>query len=97
MPDRVQARCPCCSTLLTIDAQSGEVLAEERPKADPSKTFDQAMKEVRGGAQRRQEAFEKAFARTQNLDELLQKKFEEAQKKAAKDPSSGPTNPFDLE
>lgn len=77
--------CPCCSTKLTIDAATGEILSEERPKADPGASFEQAMQNVRTGSQRREEAFSKAFERTKNLDDLLGKKFEEAKKKAAED------------
>lgn len=96
MADRVETTCPCCGTRLTVDAASGEILAEERPKLDPTKTFDEAMGQVRGGAQRREEAFAKAFDRTQRLDDLLNKKFEEAKKKATQDPSK-PRRPFDLD
>ncbi len=77
--------CPCCSTELTVDAATGEILAEERPKADPGASFEQAMQNVRSGSQRREEAFSKAFERTKHLDDLLGKKFEEAKKKAAQD------------
>jgi len=96
MSDRVEAKCPCCCTLLTIDTATGEVLSEQRPPADHSKSFDDAMSSVRGGAERREQVFDKAFSRTRNLDDLLEKKFEEAQKKAAKDKSK-PANPFDLD
>lgn len=97
MPDRVLVVCPCCKTKLTVDTDSGEILAEERPKVDHEKSFERAMSDVRGGAKKREEAFEKAFDRTQKLDDLLQKKFEEAQKKAAKDKSKKPIRPFDLD
>ena len=55
------------------------------------------MKSVESGASRRDDAFSKAFDRTQNLDDLLQKKFEEAKKKAAKDKSDKPFNPMDMD
>ena len=97
MSDRHEITCPCCSTKLTVDAATGEILAEERPEADHAKTFDEAMSGVKGGASRREEAFSKAFDRTQNLDDLLQKKFEEARKKAAKDKSKKPRSPFDMD
>jgi len=97
MPDRVKVECPCCSTRLTVDVATGEILAEERPKPDATKTFEDAMTRVSSGAGRRDEAFSKAFDRTRKLDDLLEKKFEEARKKAKKDPSSTPRNPFDLE
>ncbi|HKQ59716.1 MAG TPA: hypothetical protein VJS92_00445 [Candidatus Polarisedimenticolaceae bacterium] len=88
--------CPCCSARLKVDAASGEVLASERPKVDASKSFEDAWNNVRSGAQRRQDAFAKAFDRTQHLDELLGKKFDEAKKKAEQDDSK-PFNPLDLD
>jgi hypothetical protein len=97
MDDRLEVTCPCCSTRLTIDPATGEILGEERPPADHGKSFEDAMSTVQGGAQRREDAFAKAYNRTQNLDDLLQKKFEEARKKAAKDKSDKPRNPFDLD
>lgn len=97
MSDRLDVTCPCCATRLTVDAVTGEVLAEERPQTDRTKSFEDAVSTVRGGARRREEAFAKAFDRTQNLDDLLQKKFEEARKKAAQDASNKPRGPFDLD
>ena len=96
MSDNVELTCPCCETRLVVDAATGEILSEERPKVDHSKTFDSALDEVRGGARRRNDAFSKAFEKTKRLDDLLDQKFEEAKKKAAKDKSK-PTNPFDLD
>lgn len=97
MSEPIDVTCPCCSTRLRVDATSGEVLSEERPKADHAKNFDDAMNKVRGGAAKREEAFAKAFDRTQKLDDLLEKKFEEARKKAEKDPSKKPRTPFDMD
>ena len=97
MPDRVKVLCPCCSTRLVVDVETSEILSEERPKADHRKTFDEAMSKVQSGASRREEAFSKAFDRTRKLDELLEKKFEEAKKKAAEDKSNKPVNPMDMD
>ena len=97
MSDSLEILCPCCSTKLKVDVKTGEILSEERPKPDHSKTFEDAMDQVRGGSKRRQDAFDKAFDRTQHLDEVLSKKFEEAKKKAAKDKSSKPRSPFDMD
>ena len=80
-----------------VDVATGVILSEERPKTDPSASFEQAMTEVKSGAARREDAFSKAFDRTKNLDDLLQKKFEEARRKAASDPDSKPKNPLDLD
>ena len=97
MSDRLELTCPCCDARLVIDSATGEILAHERPGVDPTKTFEDAMSTVNEGARRREQAFAKAFDRTQNLDDLLQKKFDEARKKAAQDTSKKPRNPFDLD
>ena len=97
MSGKVQVDCPCCKTKLVVDVATGVVLSEERPKADLSATFDQAMTDVKSGAARREDAFSKAFDRTKNLDDLLQKKFEEARRKAASEPGGKPKNPLDLD
>jgi hypothetical protein len=47
-------------------------------------------------SRRRAQAFDKAFDRTKHLDDVLEKKFEEARKKAKKDDSK-PRSPFDLD
>jgi len=96
MSDKVLVVCPCCSTKLTVETKSGEILAEERPKLDVDKTFETAMGDVRSGSKRREDAFSKAFDRTQRLDDLLEKKFEEAKKKA-KDQPEKPHNPLDFD
>ena len=96
MADRVDIVCPCCETRLVADTETGEVLSEERPKKDLGKSFNEAMSQVQSGQSRREEAFSKAYKRTQKLDSLLDKKFEEARKKA-KDDDSGEKrhNPLD--
>ena len=97
MPDRVKIICPCCETRLVVDTEHGEILSEERPKMDAEKTFESAMGQVQSGAKRREDAFSTAFDRTQSLDDVLARKFEEAKKKAAKDPSKKPFNPLDAD
>ena len=97
MADRHQIECPCCGNKLTVDAASGEILAEERPKVDTEANFESAMSQVKGGAKKREDAFAKAFDRTKNLDDLLSKKFEEAKKKAKKEPDEKPHRPFDFD
>jgi len=96
MSDRVQVVCPCCETKLVVETETGEILAEDRPKKDLTKSFEDAMTAVQSGTDRRSAAFDKAFDRTQRQDELLSKKFEEATKKAKKDKSK-PRNPLDFD
>jgi hypothetical protein len=87
--------CPCCSTKLTIDAESGEVLHEERPPRQ-SLSWNAA---VQAGARKQAEAeatFEKGIERVRNADDLLEKKFREALKHADKS-DAPPPRIFDLD
>lgn len=96
MSDPLRITCPCCATKLAVDRGTGEILSEERPKADHEATFEQAMRAVKTGGERREDAFSKAFERTKNLDDLLSKKFDEAKRKAAEDKTPW-RNPLDNE
>lgn len=87
--------CPCCSTKLTVDAASGEVLHEERP-ARRDLSWSGA---VEAGARKQAEAeaaFEKGIERVRNADELLEKKFREALKRADRS-DAPPPRIFDLD
>jgi hypothetical protein len=95
--DRVNVECPCCGNKLVVDASTGDILSEDRPKPKPSKSFEDALGDVRSGAQRREDAFAKAFDQTKRLEDVLEKKFEEAKKKADKDKTSKPRSPFDFD
>ena len=95
MPDRINVECPCCGTKLVVDAEQGDVLSEERPKR-PKASFEDALSQVRSGSDRRAEAFDKAFDQTQRQESILEKKFEEARKKAKDDPEK-PRSPFDFD
>ena len=95
MADPLKVTCPCCKTLLGVDRETGDVLTEERPKNPTS--FEDALGVVQSGETRRDKAFNDAFERTRRLDDVLEKKFEEARKKAAKDKSEKPFNPMDLD
>ena len=96
MKKSIEVDCPCCATKLIIDSKTGTVISHERPAPDHEANFDRAMTDVRQGEQRRDDAFQKEFEKTQGLDDILDRKFEEAKKKAAKD-TSKPHNPLDLD
>ena len=88
-------KCPCCSTKLVVDRASGDILHEERPKkADV--TWDHA---VTVGATKKAAAeamFNEGMDREQRADEILEKKFKEALKRADKS-EDPPPRIFDLD
>ncbi len=97
MKDSVTVQCPCCDTRLKVDVATEAILSEERPKKSSEQTFDEALQNVRSGADRRQDAFDRAFTQQKNMDDLLEKKFAEAKEKAKKSKDEKPINPMDYD
>jgi len=90
--------CPCCETRLVVDAATGVILSEERPKRMPEKTFDQALDEVRGAKDKADREFSKKMEQSKHEKEILAKKFEEAMKKAEKNKDEPPPpRPFEFD
>jgi molecular chaperone DnaK (HSP70) len=91
--------CPCCGALLKIDASTRAVISHVAPVKP--KTFQdmeeaaRAMKEQDG---RRDSIFRQSVEAQKHASELLEKKFEQALKKAKETPDTGkPIRDFDLD
>ena len=96
MPEALDIICPCCEAVLKVDPETGSVVwvDKKKPKA---RSFDDLVSRVGS----RRSLIDKKFARsvqeTRHASEILDKKFEEARKRAAADPDKRPPNPFDFE
>ena len=90
--------CPCCSAKLQIDVASGKVLFSEEATAPKDFSFDSQLERIRRQAEQADQLFSKAFQDEAERKKLLERKFEEAQKRAAGDKSgTPPRNPFDMD
>ena len=93
--DPLELKCPCCSTKLVVDRVTGDILHEERPKKVGA-SWDQALS---AGADKRAAAeamFDAGMDRQHRADEILEKKFKEALKRADKS-DAPPPRIFDLD
>ena len=90
----LEVLCPCCQTTLVVDAASGVVLQEDRPKK-PKKSFENVLEEERTRRESSDDLFGKALASERDRGALLDRKFEKALKKAAENPDEKPKNPMD--
>ena len=88
--------CPCCDTLLHLDAETGALLLEERPRKGPVKSFEEAARENAARQEQARAQLAKAMEEEKRKDEIMDKKFKEAMKKAEKD-DTPPPRPFDLD
>ncbi len=94
-----EVTCPCCGAVLKVDAATKAVVSHT-PKAVP-KTFNdladaaRAMKEQEG---RKESIFQQSVEAQKHQADLLEKKFQEAIKKAKETPDTGkPLRDFDLD
>jgi hypothetical protein len=94
MPEALDVTCPCCEAVLKVDPDTGAVVWSERKKG-PAADFDELVTRVHSQRSVLDEKFARSMQQTKNAREILDKKFEEAKKRADADPNKKPPNPFD--
>jgi hypothetical protein len=91
--------CPCCNALLKVDPDTKAVIshvAAVKPKT--FNDFEAAAKAMREQEGRKESIFRQAVDAQKNNASLLEKKFQEAVKKAKETPDEGrPLRDFDLD
>ena len=93
--DSLHIKCPCCTTKLVVDAATGDILHEERPKK-AEVTWDHALKAGQDKQAEAEAMFNEGMDRERRSDDILSKKFEEALKRADKS-DTPPPRIFDLD
>lgn len=96
MPEALDVSCPCCGASLKIDPETGAIVWADR-KQEPAKSFDDLLSHVSSQKSVINEKFARSVQQNRNQREILEKKFEEAKKRAALNPNERPPNPFDNE
>jgi hypothetical protein len=94
MPEALDVTCPCCEALLKVDPETGSVVWADRKKAPP-KDFDDLVERVGRQKSVLDEKFARSVRATKHKGELLDKKFEEARRRAQQNPDEKPPHPFD--
>ena len=96
MPEAIDIACPCCEAMLKVDPETGAVAWVDKKKA-PAKDFDDLVSRVQSQKSLVAEKFARSVEQTKKQHEILDRKFEEARKRAALNPNERPPNPFDNE
>lgn len=79
--EKISIICPCCEATLTIDGQTGALLAhEEKKKAHGS--FEDLKGELEKQKQLREQLFTQEMSSHKDRERLLEEKFQEAKKRA---------------
>jgi hypothetical protein len=91
--------CPCCSALIKVDPEAKAVIAHTPPvRPKMFNDFEEAARAMKEQDSRRESLFAQSVANEKNKSSLLEKKFQEAVKKAKETPDTGkPIRDFDLD
>ena len=91
--------CPCCNAVLKVDAEARAVIAHTaavRPKT--FNDIEEAARAMKEQDSRRDSIFRQSVENQKHASDLLEKKFQEAVKKAKEGPDTGrPLRDFDLD
>ena len=91
-----ELNCPCCGALVVIDPDTRAILRFEVPKK-PLANFEEMLKEVGESKKKIESRLQRAMDEQARRDEILEKKFREAVKKAESTDEPPPPKPFDLD
>ncbi len=102
MPQNVppfEVTCPCCSAVLKVDAESKGVIAHTAAvKPRMFADIEEAARAMKEQDTRRDSIFRQSVEAQKHSSDLLEKKFQEAVKKAKESPDTGrPIRDFDLD
>ena len=88
--------CPCCEATLTIDSQTGAILAHEEKKKVLG-SFEDLKGELSKQKELRDQLFSQEMSSMKDRERLLEEKFKEAMKRAEGEKDMPYKNPLDLD
>jgi len=91
--------CPCCGAVLKVDSESEAVIAHTAAvKPKMFNDIEEAARAMKEQDNRRESIFRQSVEAQKHASDLLEKKFQEAIKKAKESPDTGkPIRDFDLD
>jgi hypothetical protein len=93
----IEVTCPCCDSKLTVDTELAVVLSHISPvRAAPDVDINDAARILEEQARKREDKFRDSWAAESKKEDVLNRKFEEALKKAKDQPAEKPLRDFDL-
>jgi uncharacterized Zn finger protein (UPF0148 family) len=94
-----EVSCPCCGAVLKVDGENGAVISHLAPvKPKTFNDLDEAARAMKEQDSRRDSIFRQSVEAQKHAADLLEKKFQEALRKAKESPDTGPPiRDFDLD
>jgi hypothetical protein len=97
-PDAFEVACPHCRAMLKVDSATQAVIAHT-PPATPKTfaDFEEAARSLREQEGRKESIFRQSVEAQKHQADLLEKKFQEALKRAKETPDTPHVRDFDLD
>lgn len=90
--------CPCCGAVIKIDAETHAVLTHTPPATPKTfSNFEEAARAMREQEGRKESIFRQSVEAQKHQADLLEKKFQEALKRAKEAPDAPKIRDFDLD
>jgi len=90
--------CPDCGAMIKIDANSGLVISHTpAPRKRTFEDLETAARAMREQDERKENIFRQSVDAERNKEDLFEKKFAEALRKAKESPDEKPLRAFDLD
>jgi hypothetical protein len=93
----IEVTCPCCQAKLAVDPELAVVLSHvSPPKPVVDVEIEEAGRILAEQARKREDKFRDSWEAESKKEDVLNRKFEEALKKAKDQPAEKPFRDFDL-
>jgi hypothetical protein len=91
--------CPCCGAVMKVDVATQGIISHTAPvKPRMFNDMEEAARAMKEQDSRRESIFRQSVEAQKHASDLLEKKFQEAVKKAKESPDTGkPIRDFDLD
>jgi hypothetical protein len=95
----IEIACPDCGAMLKIDVNARAVISHTpAPRKRTFEDLDAAAKAMRAAEERKESLFRQAVDAEKNKEDIFNKRFADAMKKAQETPDTGkPLREFDLD
>ena len=97
--ETIEVTCPCCGAAMKVDTATAAVISHVSPVVPRTYSdMEAAARAMKERDSRRDSIFQQSVEAQKHASELLDKKFQEAVKKAKETPDTGrPIRDFDLD
>ena len=94
-----EVTCPDCGAILKVDPETRSVIGHKpAPRKRTFEDFEAAGRALREQEERKESIFRQSVEAERNKKDLMERRFEEAMKRAKDDPTTGkPLRDFDLD